>query len=901
MRRSPRSLTAAAVTAAALVLTGLAAPAVAATGGVVINEFSASTAGTDIEYIELLAPAGTDLSAYRVLEIEGDATSIGDVTPAGVVDGVIAFSGPDESGRALASLAANDLENGTVSLVLVTGTIPSVNTDLDSDSDGVIDAAAGITVVDAVAVHDGGALDLTYGGTVLAGNYDGSSYVPGGASRIPDGTDTDSTADWVRNDFDLAGIPNFAGTLVEGEAANTPGAVNVPWVDPGPPPGDADCNAETVEIHAIQGSGAASPVVGQTVRVEGIVVGDFQGEGGLSGYFLQSTSPDEDALTSEGVFVYAPGDAPVEVSSGDIVNVAGVVSEYASQDGTLTEITAGDAEVCEIGAALPEPTPLTLPATAEEREALEGMYVAISQPLTILEHFQFGRYGTVEVGLTRQVTPTAIVEPGEEAIALAEQQALERITVDDGSSVENPDPVLHPNGGIFGLDNDFRAGDQLADVTGVLDYHFGTWAIQPTQPAAYTAANPRPDVPDVGGDLTVASFNVLNYFTTIGSRGAESAFEFERQEAKIVTAIAAIDADVVGLIEIENSATDAAVAKLVAALNEVVGVGTYAYIPTGRLGTDVITNALIYQPASVRPLGLQAVLDSKADPTFLSNNRPALAQTFAPVGTGEPVTVVVNHLKSKGSACAGDPDTGDGSGNCNLTRTAAAKALVKWLATDPTRQGTVGRELIIGDLNSYDKEDPIDALIAGGYTDLLLRDQGEAAYSYVFDGLVGYLDYALAGKELAPDVTGAAVWSINADEAPILDYNVNFKSAAQIEAWFAPDAYRSSDHDPVIVGIDLDTVAPTLSVSATPASLFPPSGKERTVTIEIEAADDSGEVAVEFVSAEATGNKKAQVTKLTDTTFSVAAVVGAVYTFTYEATDAAGNATEATTEVRVKR
>ena len=385
-------------------------------------------------------------------------------------------------------------------------------------------------------------------------------------------------------------------------------------------------------IGSIQGQGATSPLAGQTVRVEGVVVGDFQQEGSLSGYFLQNTSPDEDPLTSEGVFVYAPGDAPVEVSVGDIVNVAGVVSEYASPNGTLTEITAGNAEVCATGTALPEPATLNLPATPEQREALEGMYVTLPQALTILEHFEFGRYGTVEVGTTRQVTPTAIVEPGEEANALAEEQALARITVDDASSLQNPDPLLHPNGESFSLANDLRAGDQLTNVTGILDYHFGTWAVQPTEAADYTPANPRPEVPEVGGDLTVASFNVLNYFTTIGSRGAESDFEFERQEAKIVSAIAAIDADVVGLIEIENSATDAAVATLVTALNDTMGPGTYAYIPTGRLGTDVITNALIYQPASVRPLGVEAVLDSTVDPTFLSNNRPALAQTFASVG-----------------------------------------------------------------------------------------------------------------------------------------------------------------------------------------------------------------------------------------------------------------------------
>ena len=109
-------------------------------------------------------------------------------------------------------------------------------------------------------------------------------------------------------------------------------------------------------------------------------------------------------------------------------------------------------------------------------------------------------------------------------------------------------------------------GDLLTNVTGVLDYHFGGWSVQPTEAADYTAGNPRPEVPEVGGEVTVASFNVLNYFTTLGYRGAESAEEFDRQEAKIVSAIAEIDADVVGLIEIENNGT--AVPTLVDALND---------------------------------------------------------------------------------------------------------------------------------------------------------------------------------------------------------------------------------------------------------------------------------------------------------------------------------------------
>ena len=117
----------------------------------------------------------------------------------------------------------------------------------------------------------------------------------------------------------------------------------------------------------------------------------------------------------------------------------------------------------------------------------------------------------------------------------------------------------------------------------------------------------------------------------------------------------------------------------------------------------------------------------------------------------------MNHLKSKGSACAGDPDTGDGSGNCNLTRTAAAEALVKWLATDPTDQDTVGRELIMGDLNSYDKEDPIDALIAGGSPTCSFAIRAKRPTPTCSTGWSGTSTTHSPGEELAPDVTGADV------------------------------------------------------------------------------------------------------------------------------------------------
>jgi predicted extracellular nuclease len=73
----------------------------------------------------------------------------------------------------------------------------------------------------------------------------------------------------------------------------------------------------------------------------------------------------------------------------------------------------------------------------------------------------------------------------------------------------------------------------------------------------------------------------------------------------------------------------------------------------------------------------------------------------------------------------------------------------------------------------------------------------------VYDGQWGYLDHALASDSLVDQVTGVTTWHINADEPPVLDYNTNFKSDDQIEELFAPTPYRSSDHDPVLVGLRL--------------------------------------------------------------------------------------------------
>ena len=771
---------------------------------VLINEFDPDTPGTDTaEFIELYdgGVGGTDLSGLTLVLVNGSDDQSYDAFD---LDGL----STDEDGYAVLCGAAGDiaavcdadafssLQNGADAIALYEGDAASFPNDTPITLDGLVDA-----VVYGTSDADDAAL--------LALLNEGQAQL--------DDTDTES----------LQRCPNGAGDLrstdTYAQFAPTPGAENC--VTPPPPPLDCTSDVTITPISAVQGSGDASPIAGTTVVIEGTVVADFQtdpdGNSPLRGFNVQDAG-DGDPATSDGVFVFNDG---VEVAVGDIVRVQGVVTEFNG----LTEISPATAvAVCASGIELPAATQLTLPvADLAEFEAVEGMLVTFPQDLVISEYFNFDRFGEIVLTDVRQNTPTAVVEPGQPAIDLAEDQALARITLDDGLTNQNPDPARHPDGAPFTLDNRFRGGDTVTDVTGVMHYGFDLYRIQPTQGAEYTPVNLRTAAPeDVGGDVTVASFNVLNYFTTLdeGSdvcgpaenqecRGADDAEELERQRAKIVSAITAIDADVVGLIEIENDVEDAAVADLVANLNLATGQGTYAAIDTGAIGTDAIKVALIYQPAAVTPVGDFAILDESVDPRFIDDkNRPALAQTFSENATGSVFTVTVNHLKSKGSDCddLGDPDLGDGAGNCNVTRTQAAEALVDWLATDPTGSGDAD-SLIIGDLNSYDEEDPIDAIITGAddvagtdddYTDLVQQYQGDEAYSYVFDGKIGYLDHALASTTLSAQVTGTTVWHINADEPDLLDYDTSFKKDAQ-DAIYAPDPYRSSDHDPVVIGLDL--------------------------------------------------------------------------------------------------
>jgi predicted extracellular nuclease len=788
----------------------------------VINEFVANHTGADSEaFVEVLGDASTDYSSFTVLEIEGEGSNIG------LIDAALSIGTTDAGGYWIDD---EDMENGTLTILLVEDFTGSVGNDLDTDNDGTFDSTPWTRIVDDVATTDGTTGDVAYSATVLAAFFDGNPFGAGGASRIPNGTDTDTTADWVRNDFDGFGLPGFPGSPALGEAENTPGAVNAVITVLTDPVGE--CNDPATLIHDIQGNGLASPDVGSIREIEGIVTGDFEGGSELSGFFMQEEAGDfdSDATTSEGIFVFNAGVGSVNV--GDTVRVRGSVAEFFN----LTEINNVVSVTGCTATGTTAPASWSLPVGAvNDWEWVEGMEISINQTLYASGNFTQARFGEVDLSVGGVLdNPTNVVAPGAPAIALQAENDLHRIQLDDGSTVQNPLP-LPP---YLGAGNTLRTGDTVPGLTGNVSYSFGVYEMHPTQAVNFTRVNTRPGVPDVGGTIQVAAYNVLNYFTTIdnagpicgplsdqGCRGADTPDEFTRQRDKIVTAISALDAEVVGLMEIENAPDNTPEADLVAGLNAATAPGTYDYIATGPIGGDAIRVALLYKPAAVTPLGGFTVLDSSFNPLFDDTlNRPMLTQSFVENATGAVFTVGVNHLKSKGSNCnaVGDPDTGDGQGNCNITRTNAAQAIVDYLAIDPTGSGD-GDYLIIGDLNAYAMEDPVTTIEAGGYTDLIEAFVGtgfeDGAYSFNFFSQSGYLDHGLASGTMTPQVAGAAFWHVNADEPSGLDYN-NFNQPAL----YTPDEWRASDHDPVVIGLNLTTAMGLKETASLELSALLPTG-----------------------------------------------------------------------------
>ncbi len=567
---------------------------------------------------------------------------------------------------------------------------------------------------------------------------------------------------------------------------------------------ETDDAPAALPIGKVQGAGPISPYLDQRVEIQGVVTGNFVA--GLDGFFMQDAvgEDDDDPATSDGIFVSWPRGSQPKVRRGDRVRVSGAVAEIERGGGSQTAVQAAAVEVLGRGAA-----PVTEidapPSSAEDWERYEGMWLRIRAPLTVTGNDGLLRFGELATSFgPRQFSPTERHPPSRAAEAMDADNQRRRLILDDNRDGEYPGTLWFlPEP--LSAQAPLRVGSVVHGAEGILQHAMG-WRLQLTEALERIDQAPRPPAPELPEGIRVASFNLFNWFNGDGqgrgfptSRGATDVTEMNRQRDKLVAAIVGLAPDVAALMEVENDGfgRSSSLAQLVAALNTHWPEAGYRLVDAGKgPGVDVMRVAMIYREGRVAPVGEPATL---ADGAFAARHRVPLAQAFR-VADGEAVfNVVANHLKSKGcsEAEAADADQRDGQSCWNASRTQAALALDAWLRTAPT--GAAGHgTLILGDLNSHAQEDPIRALRQAGWRDAFAEANVAQPYSYNFRGYSARLDHALLSAGLLPYLRAAAEWHINADESDAFDYRRQHRD----KGWYAPDPYRSSDHDPLVVVLD---------------------------------------------------------------------------------------------------
>lgn len=761
------------------------AVAVASPGTPVINEFVFNHTGTDThEYVELFGDPSTSYSTLTILQIEGDGLG------AGVIDSVHVVGTTDANGFWTTAFLNNKFENGTVTLLLVQGFSGAVGNDLDTNNDGVLDSIPWTSLVDDVAVSDGGASDRTYSAVVLTPGFDGGIFTPGGASRIPNGTDTDTVSNWVRNDFDGLGLPGFGGAA--------------------PPIGFRT-------IMEIQGTGQFSPLEGSVVETMGVVT-LFTADG--TNLWIQDPLGDGNTATSDGVFVNigvltpearnTPGETnslliPLsEVSVGDLIGLVAEVDELQFGNALpLTRLRAvQEVEILSSGNPLPAPVAITdLPNESIADaiafwEPLEGMMVSIENGFVVSSTNQFGEFALLAEadadadlgsGYFAQTKQILIRSLGGGAV----DYNPERILVDD-SSLEDPIVVM--------------LGDRVRSLVGTLDYTFGNYKIQPADFEVKTHRLPRlPASTRSGpmGDTVITTFNVENLFDLVDDPAKDdegstpTAAELETQLTKLALAIQ-FELGLPEIIVVQEVENQAILQELGDLVNDAVGTNYMATsfessdergIEVGFLWDDDRVDLLdAFQLTDAIVPGVSAAFG----PASPSPGREPIVGIFEIAG--QEITIIGNHFKSKSGD---DPLFGVNDPPIRVTevqRTAQAQVVRDYvnLLLDADPEALV---MVAGDLNDFQFGEPGEganhplAILEGisgevPLTNLINLERAAKTFTFVFDGNSQVLDHILVSPALFELFVAV----------DILHFDAGFPSYLEDDS---TTPLRASDHDAV--------------------------------------------------------------------------------------------------------
>ncbi|HDM8046169.1 TPA: ExeM/NucH family extracellular endonuclease [Vibrio campbellii] len=648
-------------------------------------------------------------------------------------------------------------------------------------------------------------------------------------------------------------------------------------------------------IQDIQGEGDTSPLIDgypyitdEDHFVTGVVTAVTTGL--TKGFYLQALESDNNDKTSEGLFIHTDA-ADTELKAGDVVCVKGKVQEYYSN----TQLASDANSYVKTGTSdIPRVTDLVIKEGETLRGALErheGMQVELTSAsdLFVTRNFSYdydSRRNNMMLSHEAPLfKPTQLhAAESDAAVELAKDNAANRVYLESDGKAPNGQIPYYPD---FAKDADqdgsseqhIRLGSRVEGLQGVVAYSYNEYRLIATNEVDNTnfvttgegfdvARKDAPAIAD--SDLRIASFNVLNYFNSVAdsghenptgqNRGATNLDEFLIQQAKIVAAMNKMDADIIGLMEVENNGfgDSSAVKNLVDALNAEIEdtEDHYTYVEIADqdkyqdeyFGSDAIMVAILYRANEVTPKEAAKVIvtpeqhieentitrgdDAEGNPAYDKYQRHSLLQTFTVKDTGKDLSVVVNHFKSKGSECieewiAGveDSEPADLQGNCNNFRVSAANVVGDAL------KGIEGDVLVMGDLNAYGMEDPLLTLtdyskekygrdiytaayttIGGGelqvektkiekgygYHNLNTVLHGADTFSYTYSGELGNLDHALASNSLAQKVVAIEDWHINSLESNLFEYSSKYTG----DMPKYKDAFSASDHDPVIIAID---------------------------------------------------------------------------------------------------
>ena len=707
-------------------------------------------------------------------------------------------------------------------------------------------SSMGINGDDAIELFKDGSVIDTFGDINTDGSGTAWEYLDGWAYRTSG--QTANGGSFEASNWTYSGVDALDGSTTNTDAATpgtftTEGGGDVVEVPEEPAVELGICGADATLISAIQGSESSSAEVGNNVIIEAIVTGTRAG-----GFFVQEEASDYDAddATSEGLFV----EGSVDVETGNLVRLYGEVEENYGMT-TLamdSDVAALDCGTADAVAAVELSMPYEL-----DLETVEGMVVSVTDA-TVTSTNNLWRFGEIVVSDTIKRQPSDVAAPLSEAYTAAEEASeTSLLTIEDNSSSQYPDALNYfPT---FSYANAIRIGDSVS-AAGPLNYSFGTYRINPSDVIEVTSSREaNPVVTE--GNLSIATFNVLNYFNgevdangdvTFDydeNRGADDEVAFELQQGRIVEAIVNLNADVVGLMEIENDGfgEDSAIQSLVTAINAELGeTEQYSFIATSdgsEIGTDAITVGLLYKATVVTPENdamVVAMPEQQIDEDSLARMRPSLLQSFVHTESSKSFLVAVNHFKSKGSQCAEDVAEAPSEittiqGSCNALRVSAAITLGNALSDESLPE----RKVILGDLNAYSAEDPVAVLTdytpeSRGYTITTAvntgMDEGSSVdvessfgyhnlaeefdaegFSYWFYGTeqVGSLDHVLASEAMLEDAIDGAHWNINSVEAYQLQYDQALRYYPDEDGYAFTDVgpFRSSDHDPFIATFDL--------------------------------------------------------------------------------------------------